>query len=250
MVPSKATHKGEPSVSIVVPAFDEAQNLAACIESIRKAVEDKAYEYEIIIINDGSRDDTGKVAETLAKQGSHIRVIHNPHNIGYGFAFMQGARAATYDYVQLVPGDNEIPTSSIETIASHLGTVDMVIPYLLNFRIRSLSRKIISWGYTAMLNVLFGLRLHYYNGPCAIRSDLIRTATVDTHGFAFMASILLQLIKQKYTFVEVGIILEPRHFGKSKLISPRNILSVVKTVAWLFWDINIARHFRRVCKPT
>ncbi len=89
----------------------------------------------------------------------------------------------------------------------------MIIPYMPNFRIRPLKRRIISWGYTALLNILFGLRLHYYNGPFVIRTDLLRTVPVNTRGFAFMASILLRLIKHKRTFVEVGMMIEPRHFG-------------------------------------
>lgn len=238
MAPSKT------SVSVVVPAYNEAPSLAEVVQSIHKAYGDKFSEYEIIIVNDGSTDDTGKIAETLAEQDSHLRIIHNPHNMGYGFTFLRGVEAAGCEYVQLIPADGEIPTSSIETIASHIGTTDIVISYMLNFHIRPLPRRILSWGYTALLNILFGLRLHYYNGPSVIRSDLIKTVNVTTRGFAFQAIILLRLIKRKHSFVEVGIMLEPRQFGKSSL-SLRKILSVVKTLAWLFWDIDIAERFRK-----
>ncbi len=240
MVLSNAAQEGKPSVSVIVPAFNEELNLVATVESIHKALEGKFSKYEVVIVNDGSRDDTGKIAETLAEQDSYLRVIHNPHNMGYGFTFMRGVEAASCEYVQLIPADGEIPTGSIETIANHIGMADMVIPYMLNFHIRPLGRRIISWGYTTLLNILFGMRLHYYNGPFVIRRNLIKTVPVNTSGFAFMASILLRLIKRKHTFVEVGIMLEPRQFGKSSL-SLRKIASVVKSIARLFWDINIAQ---------
>lgn len=239
MVPSKLS-----SVSVVVLAFNEAQNLAATVRSVHQALGGKFPEYEIIIVNDGSRDDTGKVAETLAKQDSHLRVIHNPHNMGCGFTFLRGVEAANYEYAWLIPGDGEISTNSMETIANQIGTADMVIPYVLNFGIRPLSRRIISWGYTALLNILFCMRLHYYNGPCVIRSDLVKTApTVNSRGFAFLAPILLRLIKRKHTFIEVGITLQHRQFGRPSISSIRNIFSALKTVSWLFWDINIAERF-------
>ena len=241
MVPSKSNQQSNTTVSIVVPAFNEEQNLAATVESIRKAIEGKFSEYEIIIVNDGSKDGTGKLAESLTLQYPHLRVVHNPHNIGYGFTVMRGAREAKFEYVQLVPGDNEIPTHSIEAIANKIGTADLVIPYMINFRIRTFKRKAVSWVFTTLLNVSFAMRLHYYNGPCAMRTNLIKTVKVNTRGFAFMACILIQLIKRRHSFVEVGILLETRKFGKSTMLSAKNIASVLKTIAWLFWNINVSK---------
>ncbi len=90
MDPSKASQKSKTSVSVVMPAFNEAQNLATTVESVHKAFGDKFAKYEIIVVNDGSRDDTGMIAEALAKQDSRLKVIHNPHNMGYGFTFLRG----------------------------------------------------------------------------------------------------------------------------------------------------------------
>lgn len=247
MAPSESAQDAKPSVSVVVLAFNEEQNLEVTVAPIQRAVEGKFSEYEIVVVNDGSQDHTGKVAETLAERDSHIRVIHNPHNMGCGFTFLRGAKAARYQYAWLIPGDGEITADSIETIASHIGRADMVIPYTLNFPIRPLSRRIISWGYTALINILFRKRLHYYNGPCVIRSDLIeKVPTVNSRGFTFMAPILLRLIKRKHTYVEVGITLQPRHYGKPSVSSVGNIFSALKTISWLLWDINIAERLREV----
>lgn len=89
------------------------------------------------------------------------------------------------------------------------------------------------------------MRLPYYNGPSAIRNDLIRMVPfINAPVFAFTAPVLLRLIKRKDTFVEVGIMLQSRRFGKTNISSPWNIFSALKTVLWLFWDINIAERFR------
>ncbi|MBU2534891.1 MAG: glycosyltransferase family 2 protein [Chloroflexi bacterium] len=215
------------------------------IKSIHQALDGRIPKYEIIIVNDDSRDNTGQVAENLARQNSHLKVIHNVENRGCGFTFMSGVKAAKHEYVWLIPGDDEITTDSIETIANHIGKADMIIPYVLNFAIRPLSRRIVSWGYTALLNVLFWKKLHYYNGPCVIRTDLVKPmTTVNSRGFAFMAPILLRLMKQKHTYTEVGITLQNRRYGKASVNNLLNILSAIKMIAWLVWTMHLASVFK------
>ncbi|MBA7642862.1 Undecaprenyl-phosphate 4-deoxy-4-formamido-L-arabinose transferase [subsurface metagenome] len=246
MVHSKVASQSSTSVSIVLLAYNEAQNLPAVIESIHQALDGRIPKYEVIIVNDGSRDDTGRVAENLAKQNSNIIVLHNPKNRGCGFTFMRGAGVAKYEYVWLIPGDGEITSESIRTISNNIGKADMIIPYVLNFKIRPLSRRIVSWGYTTLLNTLFWKRLRYYNGPCVIRTKLVKPMpTVNSRGFAFMAPILLRLLKQKHTYTEVGIILQNRRHGRPSVNQIFNIFSALKTVIWLFWDINVLNHIKR-----
>lgn len=240
MVLSEGIQSSRPAVSIVVLAFNEAENLATTVESIHRAVDDTLDTYEVVIVDDGSVDSTGEVAETLAKQDSRIKAVHNPANMGCGYSFRRGALAAGHEYVWLIPGDGEISAESIRTIADHVGCADMVVPYVLNRGIRPLSRRVVSWGYTALLNILFRKDLRYYNGPCVIRTDLVRAAcTVESRGFTFMAPMLLKLIGLKHTYVEVGIMLQPRVYGRPSVSSWWNILSAARTVGRLFWDINV-----------
>jgi dolichol-phosphate mannosyltransferase len=246
---SRRPKKGKPSVSVVVLAFNEEGNLEPAVETIRRALNGRLSKQEIIIVNDGSCDDTGAVAERIAGEDPHVRVIHNSHNLGCGDAFMRGVEAATCEYVWLMPGDGEISDSSLDTIVSHIGTADMVIPYVANFNMRPLTRQIVSWGYTSLLNTVFLKRLRYYNGPCVIRSDLVRSAPmVNSYGFTFMAPILLRLISGGHDYVQVGIRLQPRQYGRTSFCTLRSIMSAFKIVPWLFWDIHVRRR-RSVAPP-
>lgn len=245
MVHSKVASQNNTSVSIVLLAYNEARNLPGVIKSIHQALDGKMPKYEVIIVNDGSRDNTGEVAENLARQNSALNVIHNPENKGCGFTFMTGVKAAEHEYVWLIPGDGEITAESITAIADSIGKADMVVPYVLNFNIRPLSRRIISKGYTALLNLLFWKKLRYYNGPCVIRTDLVKPmTTVNSRGFAFMAPILLRLMNQKHTYTEVGINLQNRRYGKASVNNLLNILSATKMIAWLVWTMHLARVFK------
>jgi len=244
MVPSKAATRNSTSVSVVVLAYNEARNLPGVIKAIHQALDGTIPKYEVIIVNDGSSDNTGQVAESLVKQNSHLKVIHNPENRGCGFTFMRGVKAAKHEYVWLIPGDGEIKAESITAIADNIGKADMVIPYVLNFKIRPLSRRIISRGYTALLNTLFRKKLHYYNGPCVFRTDLVKPmTTVNSRGFAFMAPILLRLLKQKHTYTEMGITLQNRPYGRASVNNLLNILSAIKMITWLVWTMHLASVF-------
>ena len=245
MARSKVASQNSTSVSIVLLAYNEARSLPAVIESIHQALDGRIPKYEVIIVNDGSGDDTGQVAKNLARQNSHLKVIHNPGNRGCGFTFMTGVKAAEHEYVWLIPGDGEITVESITAIADSIGKADMVVPYVLNFNIRPLSRRIISRGYTALLNLLFWKKLRYYNGPCVFRTDLVKPmTTVNSRGFAFMAPILLRLMKQKHTYTEVGITLQNRRYGKASVNNLLNILSAIEMIVWLVWTMHLARVFK------
>lgn len=229
------------TVSVVVLAFNEAGNLPKTVSYIHEAVKNRFSEYEIIIVDDGSRDDTGCIADEIAAADKRVSAIHNPQNMGCGFTFMRGVRASKFDYVWLIPGDGEIGVEAMIDIAAQAGKADMVIPYVTNFNSRPLERRIVSWGYTALINFLFWKRLRYYNGPCILPAAPAKTLpTVKSRGFAFMAPILLRLMKRGYSYTETGISLRPRIYGKPSVSSLKNIFSALRTILWLFPDI----HFR------
>ncbi|MFQ5427508.1 MAG: glycosyltransferase family 2 protein [Thermodesulfobacteriota bacterium] len=232
----------KPSISIIVPCYNEAKNISgtvACINQSIKAV--KIFgATEILIFNDKSTDDTGQVAEGLKKKHKNIRVIHNERNMGFGYNYTEGVRQATKDYVLMVPGDNEIPAEAIENIFTHVGSADLVIPYTVNPEVRPLPRRIISRAFVILFNALFGLSLRYYNGPCVIKGKLLKKVPMTTHGFAYMAAILVRLIKSGATFTEVPIRIQYRESGSSKAFRPRNIISVLTEILKLFWEVRVS----------
>ena len=235
---SKKSRRGSGTVSVVILAYNEAGNLPKTVAAIHQAICDRFSAYEIIIVDDGSRDETGHIADNIAARDPRVVSLHNPKNMGCGYTFMRGAREAKCEYVWLIPGDGEIDRTAISVIAGHIGEADMVIPYVSNFRSRLLERRIVSWGYTTLVNILFFKRLHYYNGPCVFLTSQVKTLpTVKSRGFAFMAPIILRLMKRGCSYAEVKIELKPRLYGKPSISSLKNIFSALKTLMRLFPDI-------------
>lgn len=231
-------------ISIIVPAYNEEKNLAGAVNSLHAALKNKGMseQCEIIIFNDYSSDKTGEVANRLANENPIVRVFHNKKNMGLGYNFKEGVRAAKGEYVTWLPGDNEnLPDFFVETL-SHAGEADIIIPFTANQKVRPFGRRLISKIYTTANNLLFGLNLKYYNGLSVYRRDFLNALLPRmTHSFAFSAEIIINLLKSGATYIEVPVKIKPRTLGKSSAFKIKNIFNTTKTIVKLFYKINIRK---------
>ena len=95
----------KPTLSFIVPAYNEEQHLHITIEELVKVLRTEVSEYEIIIVDDGSTDNTGEVADNLARTDPYIKVVHHPRNKGFGFACRAGLEQASKEFVSWAPSD-------------------------------------------------------------------------------------------------------------------------------------------------
>ncbi|MFQ5735246.1 MAG: glycosyltransferase family 2 protein [Thermodesulfobacteriota bacterium] len=239
--PRRAAGGKKPSISIIVPCLNEEGNLRGTVACIKEALEatGRFSSHEILIFDDCSTDGTGRLADEISKEERGVKVIHNPKNMGFGYNYSEGVRLATKDYIIMVPGDNEIPAGAISTVFALTGTADCVIPYTANTSVRPPSRRAISWLFVTLMNAAFGLRLRYYNGTCVIKSSLLKKVPLKTWGFAYMAAILVRLIRSGASYTETGVNIRSRDSGKTKAFTVKNIFSVVSALATLFWEVRI-----------
>ena len=226
-------------ISVLVPALNEEGNIAPTVGAIDQALSETCGDWEIIVVNDGSSDATGAVAERLQSENPRVRVLHNPRCMGIGHAYDRGCEVARMDYFVYIPGDNTWPYESCRRLFDQAGSADIVVSYALNPEIRDRSRRLVSRAYTLALNLLFGRNLRYYNGLNIFPTAFVRTRPVKTFGFGFQAEVLLKALAAGLTHVEVGLQIDERAAGSSKAVSLRNILSVTLTVLRLFWEIRL-----------
>lgn len=226
----------KPSISVIVPALNEEKSLEPTVNNILSALNDSFSDYEIIIFDDASRDKTAEIADRLATEDGKIKAVHNEKTMGFGYNYRRGVELAKYDYVSMIPADNEISAGSIKDIYNAVGKADIIIPYTLNYKVRPLLRQCLSCIFTKALNFLFNLKLNYYNGPVIHKRNLITSVKLSTNSFAFQAEALVKLIKSGYSFVQVGMHLNERKYGKSKALRTKNILGALKTVIKLIRD--------------
>lgn len=231
-----------PDLTVVVPCYNESKNIAQTVDQIHLAARSAAIaSHEIVIVDDCSTDDTAAVVTQLARRDPRVVLVQNPHNVGFGGAYKEGVRQARGTYVIMVPGDNAHPHDGISPILRKAGEADIVIPYLANPERRSKRRRVVSRTFTAMMNLLFGLRVPYYNGLVLHKTDLLRTIEITTDSFAYQAEALVKLIRAgaRYTTVSVPISEQEKRFGNA--FHMRNIYRVLKAVFDLWVKM---RHFR------
>jgi hypothetical protein len=227
------------SVSVFVAAYNEAENLAPTVETLRRALAPTVQEYEIIVVDDGSTDGTYEVAERLAAASPTVKVIHNPRNMGLGYGWQRAIEAASKRSFVFVPGDNTWPYPSLRDLFASLGRAEVVTSYPTNPEIRGWGRRLVSATFTAGLNVIFGLNLRYYHGLTLYPTEFLRANAITTFGFASMSEALLRAIHQGFTLVAVPCEIEERASGTSKALSVHNLESVVGTIFWLFVDLRL-----------
>lgn len=227
------------SLSIFVAAYNEAENLGPTVETLRRALEPTIDDYEIIVVDDGSSDGTFQVADDLAAQFSFVKVIHNPRNMGLGYGWMRAIEAASKACFVFVPGDNTWPYPSLFDLFGSISEADVVTSYPTNPEIRDGARRLLSSTYTAMLNLMFGLRLRYFNGLTIYPIEFLRSNAITTNGFASMAEALLRAIHAGFSLVAIPCAIEERATGTSKAVSLHSLKSVAGTMFWLFVDLRL-----------
>jgi len=233
------------SVSIVIPAYNEEKNLASTVSlSLERLEKNSISDFEILIFDDNSTDNTGKIADGLAEKYQQIKVIHNPKNMNLGYNITKGFELATKEYCGFIPGDNETDPEILDTVFQNLGKADIIMPYIQNPEARPWGRRILSKTYVLIINIAFDLHMKYYNGPCYFKTEMVKMVPVSTHGFAYMTEILVKLLKSGASFIEVPMINRKRERGATKAFRIKNIISVFKTFLTLFYEVQILR--RRV----
>ncbi len=232
------------SLSFVVPALNEEGNIEAALVELRKAIEvvGKPDDFEIILVDDGSQDRTFEIMDRLAAEDSRCRVVRNERNLGFGGAFRRGVEVARMHWVMMVPGENTVTVDGLAAILSKLGEAEIVVPYPLNPDVRPFGRRVLSWMFIRFVNLLFGNDLRYYTGPAIYGRKLFNELNVATSSHAYQPEVLIKLLARGHSFVQVGMTIRHRKFGKSKILKPRNVYRVVRAIARVYWEV---RHQRR-----
>jgi len=240
----------KPGLTIIVPVYMEAENIESAVKGINLAVGKSGIEdYEILIIDcnrpDGSNDGTPEIADGLALRDAHrIKTFHNSY-INLGKKYWMGVDNASFPFVIMIPGDNELSSESIERVLSQIGEKDIIISYPSNQEIRPFSRRIISRTFTMLMNFITGLNLKYYNGMCIHRVDILKKLKHRNTSFAYMAEILSSVLKEGCSYKEVPILLQEKKGGKSAAFKIDNIIDVGKTLLRLFWRYRIRSFLKK-----
>jgi glycosyltransferase involved in cell wall biosynthesis len=225
---------GAQSLSIVIPAYNEADNILGTIGNVTAALAGLPIEPEILVIDDGSSDGTGRLVQEHARRFPHLRLLVNARNMGFGWTYRRGVEAAAGGYIVMVHGDNAWGANTLHEFFSHVGEADVIIGYTRDmWHSRPWTRTLISKTFTLMVNLITGRRLQYYNGLQIHHAGVLKSLTIQSSGYGFQAEVLVKALRLTRTFVEVPMDLMERARGESKAFRVRNAVDVVRTLKLL-----------------
>lgn len=224
------------SISVIVPAYNEENNLGPAVKNVRDAL--RAYrDFEIIIVNDGSWDKTGEVASGLTKKDKRIRIITHKKNMGLGLTLRDGISAAKKEFVTMFHGDNDTSGKSMKLLFANIGKADFISAYTANPQARPPERRIISKAFVLGMNLLFGMRMKYFTGFFICRTKMLQALPLTSRGFAFYPEAKVRLVKSGATYMEVPFQHTGRVYGVSKAINIPSVIETIRTLGTLFYDI-------------
>jgi len=230
-----------PHITLIVPAYNEEAHVLTTVEESAKIFDALQQPYEILVINDGSRDRTGALAEEYARSHPEVRVLHNEHNRGYGYTCLRGVREALGEYIGYISADTVWDPQILTTVIRKLGETDIITVFTPDPDCRSPLRRLISSGFTCLMNILFGLRIKYYNGPCFHRRDLLQSMTFYSQGLTIWAEILIRLVKSGHSYQEIPAHFDERKTGQSTALKFSNVWATIKIVAILVFKVYFSR---------
>ncbi len=212
------------SLSVFLPCYNEAANLQLAVDAFLKALPQIATQYELIIVNDGSRDKTGSLADALALKHSHIRVCHHVKNLGYGAALRTGYRAARYDWTFFTDGDLQFDPQELALFIPHTKRYSVIIGYRKK-RAEGGFRSFNARLFKLYIDLLF--RVHVKDIDCAfklIKTDLVKSIDFLSTGATINAELLYRLKKMHQPFKQIPVSHYPRQYGTPTGNNPKVII--------------------------
>ncbi|MBI3290214.1 glycosyltransferase, partial [Candidatus Microgenomates bacterium] len=240
------------SLSVFFPAYNEAENLTSTIESALKVLENLTSKgniknWEIIIVNDGSTDGTGEIAEELSRKYKGVRVVHQK-NGGYGSALKSGFYKAKYEVIVYNDSDGQFNFAQVDKFLEKLDEADVIIGYRTN-RADHFIRKIFAKGWALSLFVFFGLRLKDVDcGFKMVKKSFINKIPKfqSTRGGMINAEIAIKAKEFGFRIVQVGVNHYPRVAGKSTGASIKVIVKSYLDLLNLWWRFVNKKEFLAV----
>jgi glycosyltransferase involved in cell wall biosynthesis len=225
------------SVSVFFPCFNEQGNVTRTTQRALEVLKKIGADFEIIIVDDGSSDNTGKIADELARSDNRIKAVHHPQNMGYGAALQSGFKAASKELVFYTDGDGQFDISEMPPLLPLIKQYDIVSCYRLN-RQDNMMRKINAWCWTKLVCFLFSMKVRDID--CAFKlykRAIFDNIKMESRGALIDAEILARAVKKGYIITQKGVHHYPRLAGRQTGANIRVIFRAFKELFKLYGRI-------------
>ena len=201
-------------ISVVIPAYNEEENIKDAVTTIYEYLKPRFQDYEIIVVSEGSKDKTDEIVKGFAARMKNVRLLSNPKNFGFGGALKTGLTSAKKELIFYTDADMQFDINELDKLLPMIERYDVVTGFKIK-RNDPLMRAWMSWLYNATMRTLFGLKLKDIN--CAFK--LYKREVIERVDFlpnltqgVVNAEVYASALKNGFTIGEVGV----RHFARQK----------------------------------
>jgi len=221
-----------PALSLVMPAFNEEGNIERAVRGACEAAAPLVRDYEVVVVDDGSRDGTAAVLTRLQEQlGPRLRVVRHPANLGYGAALRDGFQAARGDLVFYTDSDNQFDLRELAPMLPLMQEQDAVLGFRVDRQDPPL-RKLVSGGFNALASLAFGMSVRDLNCSFKLfRRERIQSLPLESDDFFVDTELVARIHRAGWRYVQRGVRHYPRSAGRSSVRPgdvPRTLVSLVR----------------------
>lgn len=220
-----------PSVSLFMPIYNEAALVEATVRKAVSVLEATCTDFEVIIVDDGSTDGSGAIADALAAADPRVRVVHHERNQGYGQALRTGFAAGTREVVAYTDVDEPADLWLLQEALPLLDTHDLVIGYRIE-RSGTPRRRAFTWGYNMLVRVLFGVKVRDINFSFKlIRREPLRSMRLGASSVFIDGELLVEAKRLGLRTFEMPVRNQDRTVGTSHFDGIRSATDTLQEIA-------------------
>ncbi len=210
-------------ISVFFPAYNDENTIEKLVLDAISVLKPLGLDYEIIIIDDCSQDNTGKIAQRLVESQNRLRLVQHKENKDYGEVLKTGFTNANKEWVFYTDGDGQYDIKEITRLFPYTDDFDFINGYILK-RNDSLYRIILSKTYQFFLEVCFGRTLRYINCDFRlIKKEVIDRITIDSNSGFAPAEMVIKLMQNGVKVKEAVVSHLPRQYGHSQFLNPKKL---------------------------
>ncbi len=226
-------------ITVVLPAYNEEENIEKQVVTVDDVLAKLGFDdWEILVIDDGSRDRTRAICEGLATERPKLRVLVHEVNQGYAKALRTGFEAARMPLVFYTDADNQFDVHELKNFLPAIDDYEIVAGFRI-YRFDPFTRLVLSWGYNLLVRILFRIRVR--DVDCAFklfRREIFDQIHIESKKFFVDTEILAKAARQGMRMTEIGVRHYPRTAGEST-VRPSHILHTLAEIASMWTDIYV-----------
>ncbi len=235
-----------PGLSVFLPSHNEEGNIKRVVGAYLAELPRVTDDYEVIVVDDGSRDRTGAIADRMAAADSHVKVVHHPVNRGYGGAVISGIRAASKPYLLLCDGDGQFDPADLERMTPFVPEYDVVAGRRAH-RADPLIRRINGMAWSELVRFLLGITISDIDcGFKLFKREQLEGMILRAHGAMISTELMARLAGRGAKVKEVDVNHLPRLTGEQSGASLKVVMRAFKELITLYRELKAERQAREV----